>query len=725
MSLVMLFPATFFAGGIIPVLARLTQSRATSSARETGRLYGLHTLGSALGGIAAGFVLLEMIGTSATLLVGAASTGASATLVGRGRGPGQPGTLRKTRVACRPEPFYLLVYGASGMLALSYEIVWARQLTFVLGNSTYAFALMGAVVLAGLGLGSLAGQSVAARSGRPGTALGLTEVLLGMGSMLPLVSLDSFGALTDLLTPAGCPWALSNVARLITALVFMLPSTVCMGATFPLMVSLCARRDRMGEDVGALSMANALGAAIGPVLASQLLFRLTGVTASAGILAAGSVLLGVLILGRVGRRSIALASGVPGLAAVLLLAVSSSPPGSKAPFSEGRLLFFDEGRTATVAVFGREWDDYRSLRINGVEEVPVDQASLEAFYMLGQLPLAYNPEARTCLVVALGGGITAGSILSQPVDTLLCVELCPALVEVCSLFEAENGRPDLDPRFELVWDDGRSFVTATGSSWDVIVCDATHPGAVDSWVLYTSEFYERVGLALSPSGIAAQWVPLHQLPPDELRRILVTWSRSFEHSAVHLAGGRHVILVGSARPLLLDQSILFATPRSRALMERIGISSSDSSYLRSVLTTDDLAELGEGEIRSNTDDTAPCQFLRRKVPLDPQATIAPCVAMLLSLSGGAAGSGGVRHGQLLYWDRELPGAAEILSTVDSGTGRRWDAVCLTSAAEAVLERAGPSEALPLVQMAIAADGSYERAGRLLERLRGPDSPSGP
>ena len=43
--------------------------------------------------------------------------------------------------------------------------------------------------------------------------------------------------------------------------------------------------------------------------------------------------------------------------------------------------------------FGREWDNHRSLRVNGVEEVQIDQASPEAFYFLGH----YNSDAETAM----------------------------------------------------------------------------------------------------------------------------------------------------------------------------------------------------------------------------------------------------------------------------------------------------------------------------------------
>ncbi|MBN1435028.1 hypothetical protein JW921_09730 [Candidatus Fermentibacterales bacterium] len=722
-SLLIVFPATFCAGGIIPIMARLIQRGPRPAARESGRLYGLHTLGSALGGLAAGFVLLELMGALLTLLSGMALLLASAVIAPSGAagesGGGGVEERRGTSRGSGPGAFFLAVYGFSGMLALGYELVWTRQLTFVLGNSTYAFALMGSVVLAGLGSGALLGQAMIARTSRPVSSLGLVEIVLGISSLLPLVSLGWFQPFADQIY-SGASWELSMTARLVAVLLFMLPSTACMGATFPLMVGASARRDRMGEDVGALSMANSLGAAVGPVLASMVLFRVFGVTSTTGVLASGSLLIGGALLLRDGRKLAAALAVAPGIPVVWLLVGAGTPPGTISPFPDGELLFFEEDRTATISVFGREWDGYRSLRINGVEEVPIDQASLEAFYLLGNLPFSYAPGADRVLVVALGGGITAGAVLDHPVDTLVCVELCPALVEASALFERENGRPERDPRFRLVGDDGRNYMAAGGSGdWDIVVCDATHPGSADSWVLYTEEFYEDVRERLCPGGIAAQWVPLHQLPCRELERILATWARCFDHCAVHLAGGRHAILIGSRDPLVMDiHAMLPGDALDR--LESVALTPGDRDYMAPVIGAEDMVRIRDLPVRSNTDDLAPCQFLRRRVPRDPQATISPNAALLISLGGSSSQVGQasrVREGQILYWMAELPAAAEVLSTATGRIASRWQSVCLTSAAETALLAGRTQDALLLCSGAVEADSSFQRARDLQIRIR--------
>jgi spermidine synthase len=704
------FPACFFAGGMLPLLAAISEADGEGAGRISG-LYALNTSGSALGGLLAGFVLLELAGAWATLIVSASVLAASALLV---RAP-ERGS-REPVASGRPGRTILLLYALSGAIALAWECVWARQLTFLLGNSTYAFCTMSSAALAGMAAGAALGRNLGRRA-HPLAVFGAVEACLAATALLPLACTSFLPGLMQTVGPQGR--LLRDVAWNGLALLSMIPASMCMGATFPAAVRAAARPGKLGPDVGRLTMANGIGAAIGPFLATRALFPLAGVTSSSALLAAGGAGISLAAaLSSPGRRTAFLALVPAAIAASSLL--SSIQPGSRAAGGDLRLLFFDEDRTATVAVFGRDWDGYLSLRINGVEEVPIDQASLEAFYLLGHLPWGYNPSARSALVIAYGGGTTAGALLSHPLDTLVCVELCPAVAGASQLFSEYNGRPDLDPRFSLVEDDGRNYVAGSSADYDLIVCDATHPGSADSWVLYTREFYEDVLARLSPGGVAAQWVPLHSLPTRDFAAILNTWSSVFPHCSVHLAGGRHAILAGSASPLALRPGAMFDTPEASRALASVGYSLDEPAQLMPVAVDSAIRRADISASGANTDDLSPCQFIRRRAPRDSQATISPDASLALSLEGLA---GEFFSGQLLYWQGDLPGAVSAFRLAgDSPLARRWLAVSLTSAAEQISAAGTGAEAIPLLEEAIEADSSWPRAARLAAMIRqGPPS----
>lgn len=699
----LVIPPAFLGGGLIPLMARLSEGgRAVSG---IAGLYALNTVGSATGGILTGFLLLEHLGATASLVSSSGLMLFSGLALAASAGPRMPLVARDTGGG-GPRARHLALYAASGLLALSLEAVWSRQLTFILGNSTYAFSAMGASALLGMGAGSWIGWRL---SGDANRLFGFAVALEGLLGALPLVAASLQQETSALL--AGQPVLLHTVA----ACASMIPASICMGATFPLMVRAAARPGRLGMDVGFLSMANCLGAAAGPLFASLLLLEAAGPTLGTGILALMAAIIGASAMPRGrGRTAQALAASalvLPAAASALFL----PPPGSRAPGEDLSLAFFDEDRAATVSVFSRSWDGYRSLRINGVEEVPIDQASLEAFLLLGNLPWGYDPEASDVLVIALGGGITSGSLLGHPVESLTCVEICPSVVEASPLFASENGSPELDPRFTLVGDDGRNYLAASRSLYDLVVCDATHPGSSDSWVLYTSEFYGSMLSHLAPGGVAAQWVPLHQLPVEDLRRILATWSAVFPYSAVHLAGGRHAILAGSAEPLELDIEAMFGDEGVASALTGAAFSPEEPEYLMSVASGPGILAAVEGA-GINTDDHAPCQFIRRRAPADPQATIAPCVAFLLSIEGAADP---VREAQMLYWSGRLPEAVEAFGNCPGAMGGRWLSLALTSAAEGFAARGDLPSALSMIDRAVAADPGWPRP-RMLEAALGVD-----
>jgi spermidine synthase len=702
LALVLLGIPAALAGGIVPLLALLADG--SGGGREISRLYGWNSAGAAFGGLAAGLVMLEAAGALRTLLAAAALMAASSLFLRRPAPSPAPAPL----LHALPRARVMVLYGLSGMIALAWETVWARQLTFLLGNSTYAFSIMGASALLGMGAGSLAGRALTGRT-RPLLLFASAEAALSLLGLLPLVATATLSGFLDGLGLSG---PARGIAWNVLAAASIIPAAACMGATFPFAVAAGSREGSLGPDVGRLSMANCIGAAVGPFLATRIVFPLAGVTAGAGVLAVSGCLVGVAACAAAGRIRFAFLPSVLAASAIVLTR-SVPPPGSGAPAPGLDLLFFDEDRTATVSVFGRDWDGYRSLRINGVEEVPVDQASMEAFDLLGHLPWGYRPDARDVLVVAMGGGITAGALLSHPVDTLVCVEICPAVALAAPLFEAENNRPDLDPRFELVEDDGRNYVAGCDRTWDIIVCDATHPGSSDSWVLYTREFYSDVLARLSPGGVAAQWLPLHQLPPDDMADILATWSGVFPETAFHMAGGRHVIMIGSMDPLDLDVGAMFDTPSAREMLEDAAFRETEPEWLEPAATGADVSEIARLST-VNTDDRAGCQFIRRRAPSDPQATISPCAALLLSLGGGGDA---VRNSQMLYWMGRLPEAVmEVRNAPPSAMARRWLSVYLSTAAEQLAQAGDSAGARDLALQALEADGAWSRPVDLLAAI---------
>jgi len=174
----------------------------------------------------------------------------------------------------------VVAFVLSGAAGLIYESIWSRYLGLFVGHSAYAQIIVLVIFLGGMSLGAeLAGR----RSERlRAPLLWYAGVELVVGA-LALVFHDAFGAVTtlayDSLFPSLGGIALTAVKWLLAS-ALILPQSVLLGATFPLMSAGVIRLARAGEAPGRLLallyFANSLGAAGGVLLAGFALIEAVG-----------------------------------------------------------------------------------------------------------------------------------------------------------------------------------------------------------------------------------------------------------------------------------------------------------------------------------------------------------------------------------------------------------------------------------------------------------------
>ena len=210
-----------------------------------------------------------------------------------------------------------------------------------------------------------------------------------------------------------------------------------------------------------------------------------------------------------------------------------------------RLIFYDESSSATVSVREDE-EGGRMLSVNGLDEVPVDPASLLTFRVLAHLPMLLHPNPLNVMVLSLGGAITTGSVARHPLVQIDAIELCPPVVKAAALFESWNHGVLHDPRLQIILQDGRNHLLTTQKKYDVITADATHPWSADSWILYTREMYRLVRSRLSDEGIFCQWVPLHWMSMADFKCVLRTMRTEFPHMSLWYTGS-YVVALGSQK----------------------------------------------------------------------------------------------------------------------------------------------------------------------------------
>ena len=185
---------------------------------------------------------------------------------------------------------YYLVFVASGFAGLIYESIWTHYLKLFLGHAAYAQSLVLAVFMGAMAGGAWLCGRVSRRLENPLRSYALVEALVGV---LALAFHEAFVALTEwayttLLPALGTEW-LALVAKIALSSLLIVPQSLLLGMTFPLMSAGLARAQPRGagESVATLYFTNSLGAALG-VLASGFVMiaalGLPGTLRAAGLL---------------------------------------------------------------------------------------------------------------------------------------------------------------------------------------------------------------------------------------------------------------------------------------------------------------------------------------------------------------------------------------------------------------------------------------------------------
>src|SRR5262249_32818452 len=162
---------------------------------------------------------------------------------------------------------------------LIYESIWTRYLGLFVGHSAYAQVIVLVIFLGGMSLGALWVGRRSERLARP--LLWYVGVELATG-LIGLVFDDAFVAITrcayDAIFPAMGVSVSQTIVKWLLAAALILPQSILLGMTFPLMSAGVVRRaaGQTGRALSMLYFANSLGAAIGVLIAGFYLVRLAG-----------------------------------------------------------------------------------------------------------------------------------------------------------------------------------------------------------------------------------------------------------------------------------------------------------------------------------------------------------------------------------------------------------------------------------------------------------------
>lgn len=665
LSLLVLALPTTLMGGTVPLVMAWSEAQELPPGKTLGRLYGLNTLGAALGCIVAGFVLIPKLGLELTNLSAVAGNLCLGLVVlaihSRERGAKSPRNQPPADVLADDAPpetpraiLHFFAF-ASGMATLGLEVLWIRLLRITLGSTTYVFTLVVTTYVLGIGLGGLwSGRVVEGVRVYPRLA-SLQLVLVAL-LQLQFALLPRTPALFVALRAALPGWngALWGSASLCAIVLF--PATIVCGMTFPLLGRLFLRRGHRGRETGIFYAVNTLGAVVGALATTLVLVPAIGSARSFTLLALLPTLSLVLFVradrARMPRHVAPAAIAVIVVAVALGLARPGWTPrylahGAYLPprAEQVETLVFEEGRSSTVLVekFGAEL----GMAVDGKPEASTAYVDRANQVLLGRLPALLVPRVNRALVIGLGSGMTLGMLSAFHPQRLELVELEDRMRRAAEQFGAWNHDVMTLPGFrrgseaepgpnKIIVDDGLNYLLSTHDTYDVITSDPIQPFFRGAAGLYTVEFFSRAKARLTADGAMAHWLPLANMSLADFRMIVRTFATVFPYARLYWTGGfADTILVGRTTPWTTPAIDAGAFERARADMESIRIDS--AAQMEALLIADRdrlLAWAGPGRV--NELDRPELEFSAPRSVFEN--TIDRNMSELLAMRRGASGS---------------------------------------------------------------------------------------
>ena len=600
--LVLMVP-TLFMGATLPLLTKGVVHTQEQIGKRIGLLYAINTLGAICGTLLAAFMLVPSFGLRWTAGIGvgvniiAGLLGLAAARSFRSEPRGRPDSSKDSVTKTAPKAagkssndrpiaeqgirwsliwvvFPLMM--VSGSISFAYEVLWTRLLGQVVGGSMTAFATMLASFLLGITLGSMVASRLATSAQKSAWGLALAQSGAGLLSVAVYYLLSLIPAWAISFRTQG--WSPLSWTTWSSMLV-LLPSTLCIGATFPFAVRIVTRRPQDAAEASARVYCwNTIGAIAGAFLAGFFLVPWLGFSGMIKLAVLGNLCLALVALYLVQRHNGAVVAGAiavlifgfvfrPGIPIEMLRASRVAERMSKE--NAAKLVYYEVGRSATVV--GMLQRGNYLLRTNGLPEanVSLKGSILSNFSQksLAVLPCLLNLDAESVLVIGLGGGEVVNAIPPQ-IKTIDVVELEEKVVEANRQIAAARVKDPLaDPRVRIVINDARNALALTEKKFDVVISQPSHPWTAGASHLYTREFLQEVHDHLTPGGIMLQWIGTGFVDQYLARSMVATVQDVFASVRVFLVGDS-IFIAGSNQRMNSLNDLLNVAGKDASIIDR-------------------------------------------------------------------------------------------------------------------------------------------------------------
>ena len=190
----------------------------------------------------------------------------------------------------------LLCFFISGMCGLIYEVIWAKMLGLIFGNTTFAVSTILTAFMTGLAAGSLLIGRLIDKGYSPLKTYAWLEIGIGLYALLFSHLLQLKDQLYFLYPPEG-DFMTSSLLLFLFCLTILLLPTLLMGGTIPALAKYVTTNfSERGAAIARIYALNTLGAALGSLLAGYFLLLQLGLNGTVYVTAVLNLLIGGTIL---------------------------------------------------------------------------------------------------------------------------------------------------------------------------------------------------------------------------------------------------------------------------------------------------------------------------------------------------------------------------------------------------------------------------------------------
>lgn len=555
-------------GMTLPILVKALYAKDVSFGRVLGRLYGWNTLGAMVGVLTCELFWIKWFGIKGTAVFAAGLDVLAALAAIWYAWATKDETLPDTASRQKSRTYsghtfriirLLCASFLSGFTLLALEVLWFRFLLLFIGPTGWSFAVMLAMVLAGISLGGL----LASKGFGWYSNFHYSLFTIGLiNGILLVVLYANFAFIYKVFEGYRM-----NIQVIGVSFFLIFPVSLISGMIFTMLGKALHRELTFeAKATGLLTLANTIGGTIGALVSSLVLIPVFGVETSFFGLALFYGLIAVLVL----RKEQFIPFTKPAFYQALMIAAYTItvllfpfgfmnfhylaiPLARYEQYGEQRV-GVKEGLTETIQYLRKDFlhtpHYYRLLTNNHSMSATTLNAKRYMSYFV-HLPVAIHANMKRSLLICFGCGITAKALTNtKSLEHIDVVDISQDIIEASQLvFPDPQENPIYDPRMNIHIEDGRFFLLTTEHQFDLITAEPPPPAHSGVENLYSQEYFQLIHDRLAEGGIVTYWLPVYQLSVSESKSILKGFCNVFESCTLWSGSSLEWMMMGIKHPL--------------------------------------------------------------------------------------------------------------------------------------------------------------------------------